>query len=45
MELVESLNFALQYIERHLLEEADSEKAAKHVGLSRGFIWSGRLRR
>ena len=38
MELVESLNFALQYIERHLLEEADSEKAAKHVGLSRFYL-------
>ncbi|HML67215.1 MAG TPA: AraC family transcriptional regulator [Clostridia bacterium] len=38
MELVESLNFALQYIERHLLDETDSERAAKHVGLSRFYL-------
>ena len=38
MELIESLNFALQYIERHLLDETDSEKAAKHVGLSRFYL-------
>ena len=38
MELVESLNFALQYIERHLLDETDSVKVAKHVGLSRFYL-------
>lgn len=38
MELVESLNFALQYIERHLLDETDSERAAKHIGLSRFYL-------
>ncbi|HWQ97038.1 MAG TPA: AraC family transcriptional regulator [Clostridia bacterium] len=38
MELVESLNFALQYIERHLLDETDSAKAARHVGLSRFYL-------
>jgi AraC family transcriptional regulator len=38
MELVESLNFALQYIEQHLLDETDSAKAAKHVGLSRFYL-------
>jgi AraC family transcriptional regulator len=38
MELVESLNAALQYIETHLLDETDSEKAAKHVGLSRFYL-------
>ncbi len=38
MELVESLNNALSYIENHLLEEADSELAARHVGLSRFYL-------
>lgn len=38
MELIESLNEALQYIERHLLEDADSEKAARYVGLSRFYL-------
>ena len=38
MDLVESLNAALQYIETHLLDETDSEKAAKHVGLSRFYL-------
>ncbi len=38
MELVESLNDALNYIEHHLLEEADSEKAARYVGLSRFYL-------
>lgn len=38
MELVESLNEALLYIERHLFEEADSEKAARHVGISRFYL-------
>ena len=38
MELVESLNEALKYIEHHLLEEADSAGAARHVGLSRFYL-------
>ncbi len=38
MELIETLNASLQYLERHLLEDADSEKAAKHVGLSRFYL-------
>lgn len=38
MELVASLNEALNYIERHLLEEADSVKAARHVGISRFYF-------
>lgn len=38
MELVESLNFALQYIERHLLDETDSAEAARHIGLSRFYL-------
>ncbi len=38
MDLIESLNAALQYIEAHLLDETDSEKAAKHVGLSRFYL-------
>lgn len=38
MELVESLNDALNYIERHLLEEADSAKTARHVGISRFYL-------
>jgi len=38
LELVESLNDALNYIERHLLEEADSAKAARHVGISRFYL-------
>ena len=38
MELVESLNFALQHIEQHLLDETDSEKVARHVGLSRFYL-------
>ncbi len=38
MELVERLNAALQYIERHLLREADSAQAARHVGLSRFYL-------
>jgi len=38
LELIESLNAALRYIERHLLEEADSAKAARHVGLSRFYL-------
>lgn len=38
MELIETLNAALQYLERHLMEEADSEKAARHVGLSRFYL-------
>lgn len=38
LELVESLNGALQYIEQHLLEEADSALAARHVGLSRFYL-------
>ena len=35
MELVESLNDALNYIERHLLEDADSAKAARQYGHQR----------
>jgi len=38
LELVESLNQALSYIECHLLEEADSAKAARHVGISRFYL-------
>ena len=38
MELIASLNAALTYIERHLLEDADSERAARHVGLSRFYL-------
>ena len=38
MELVESLNAALQYLEKHLLDETDSAKAARHVGLSRFYL-------
>lgn len=38
MELVESLNEALRYMERHLLEEADSAQAARHVGISRFYL-------
>lgn len=38
LELIESLNDALNYIERHLLEDADSAKAARHVGLSRFYL-------
>ena len=38
MELVESLNLALQHIETHLLDETDSSKAARHVGLSRCYL-------
>ena len=38
MELVESLNLALQHIETHLLDETDSSKAARHVGLSRFYL-------
>ena len=38
MELVESLNFALKHIEQHLLDETDSEKVAKCVGLSRFYL-------
>lgn len=38
MELVESLNAALHHIETHLMDETDSEKAAKHVGLSRFYL-------
>ena len=38
MELVESLNLALNYLESHLLEEADSAKAARHVGISRFYL-------
>ncbi|MEA4870277.1 MAG: AraC family transcriptional regulator [Christensenella sp.] len=38
MELIESLNGALNYIERNLLAEADSAKAARHVGLSRFYL-------
>ena len=38
MELVESLNAALRYMEDHLLEETDSERAARHVGLSRFYL-------
>ena len=38
MELVASLNEALKYIEHHLLEEADSALAARHVGLSRFYL-------
>ena len=38
MELVESLNGALRYIEEHLLEETDSTLAARHVGLSRFYL-------
>ena len=38
LELIETLNASLQYMERHLLEDADSEKAAKHVGLSRFYL-------
>lgn len=38
MELVESLNSALQYLEAHLLDDTDSAKAARHVGLSRFYF-------
>lgn len=38
MELVESLKLALQHIETHLLDETDSSKAARHVGLSRFYL-------
>jgi AraC family transcriptional regulator len=38
MELVESLNAALQYLEKHLLDETDSAKAARNVGLSRFYL-------
>lgn len=38
MELIETLNASLQYMERHLLEDADSEKAARQVGLSRFYL-------
>jgi Uncharacterized protein conserved in bacteria len=38
LELIETLNASLQYIERHLLEDADSEKAARQVGLSRFYL-------
>lgn len=38
MELIESLNEALIYIERNLFNEADSEGAARHVGLSRFYL-------
>lgn len=38
LELVESLNGALRYIEEHLLEETDSAQAARHVGLSRFYL-------
>lgn len=38
MELVASLNEALSYIERHLMEETDSAEAARHVGLSRFYL-------
>jgi AraC family transcriptional regulator len=38
LELVASLNAALMYIERHLSEDADSERAARHVGLSRFYL-------
>lgn len=38
MELVESLNGALRYLEQNLLEDADSAKAARHVGLSRFYL-------
>jgi len=38
LELVASLNEALTYIERHLLDETDSAEAARHVGLSRFYL-------
>jgi len=38
LELIESLNDALKYIEQHLLEDADSAKTARHVGLSRFYL-------
>jgi AraC family transcriptional regulator len=38
MELIETLNAALQYLEQHLLEDTDSGKAARHVGLSRFYL-------
>ena len=38
MELVESLNGALRYLEQNLLEDADSARAARHVGLSRFYL-------
>jgi len=38
MELVASLNEALNYIELHLLEETDSTSAARHVGISRFYF-------
>ncbi|MDD4311254.1 MAG: AraC family transcriptional regulator [Eubacteriales bacterium] len=38
MELVESLNLALKHIEQHLMDETDSEKAARQVGLSRFYL-------
>ena len=38
MELIETLNASLQYLEQHLLEDADSEKAARQVGLSRFYL-------
>jgi AraC family transcriptional regulator len=38
LDLVESLNGALRYLEQHLPEEADSARAARHVGLSRFYL-------
>jgi len=38
LELIETLNASLQYLERHLLEDTDSEKVAKYVGLSRFYL-------
>ena len=38
MELIETLNASLQYLERHLLEDTDSDKVAKYVGLSRFYL-------
>ena len=38
MELVESLNGALRYLEQTLLEDADSARAARHMGLSQFYL-------
>ncbi len=38
MELVESLNEALRYLENNLPGEADSALAARHVGISRFYL-------
>ena len=38
MELVESLNGALRYLEQTLLEDTDSARAARHMGLSQFYL-------